>query len=82
MFFTFILTGVSFLRERSQGTLERLLTTPVGRIDILSGYLLGFLVFAVIQSVVILFFTIFALQVSYRGDLWQIFILLMMARSH
>lgn len=77
MFFTFILTGVSFLRERSQGTLERLLTTPVGRIDILSGYLLGFLVFAVIQSVVILFFTIFALQVSYRGDLWQIFILLM-----
>ena len=77
MFFTFILTGVSFLRERSQGTLERLLTTPVGRMDILSGYLLGFLVFAVVQSVVILGFTIFALQVSYRGDLWQIFILLM-----
>lgn len=77
MFFTFILTGVSFLRERSQGTLERLLTTPVGRMDILAGYLLGFLVFAAIQSVVILLFTIFALQVSYRGDLWQIFILLM-----
>ena len=58
MFFTFILTGVSFLRERSQGTLERLLTTPVGRGDILVGYLLGFLVFAAIQSVVILLFTI------------------------
>ena len=78
MFFTFILTGVSFLRERSQGTLERLLTTPVGRLDILVGYLLGFLVFAAVQSVVILFFTIFALQVSYQGDLWQIFVLLML----
>ncbi len=78
MFFTFILTGVSFLRERSHGTLERLLTTPVGRLDILVGYLLGFLVFATIQSVVILLFTIFALQVGYRGDLWQIFVLLML----
>ena len=77
MFFTSILTGVSFLRERSQGTLERLLTTPVGRGDILVGYLLGFLVFAAIQSVVILLFTILALQVNYRGDLWQILALLM-----
>ena len=78
MFFTFILTGVSFLRERSHGTLERLLTTPVGRLDILVGYLLGFLIFATLQSVVILLFTIFALQVDYRGDLWQIFVLLML----
>ncbi len=77
MFFTFILTGVSFLRERSQGTLERLLTTPIGRGDILVGYLLGFLIFAAIQSVGILLFTILALQVSYQGDLWQIFVLLM-----
>ena len=77
MFCTFILTGVSFLRERSQGTLERLLTTPIGRGDILVGYLLGFLIFAAIQSVGILLFTILALQVSYQGDLWQIFVLLM-----
>ncbi|MDP6510117.1 MAG: ABC transporter permease, partial [Dehalococcoidia bacterium] len=45
MFFVFILTGVSFLRERTQGTLERLLATPVGRGDVLLGYLVGFLVF-------------------------------------
>lgn len=43
LFFVFLLTGVSFLRERAQGTIERLLTTPVGRADILVGYLLGFL---------------------------------------
>ena len=77
MFFTFILTGVSFLRERAQGTLERLLTTPVSRADILVGYLLGFLLFASLQSLVILLFTIFALQIEYQGALWQIFVLLM-----
>ena len=76
LFFVFLLTGVSFLRERSQGTLERLLTTPVGRADILAGYLLGFLLFAGIQSLVILLYTIFALRIEYEGSLWQIFVLL------
>ncbi len=76
LFFTFVFTGVSFLRERSQGTLERLMTTPVGRWDILIGYLMGFLLFATIQTVVVLIFTVTALQINYQGDLWQIFILL------
>jgi ABC-2 type transport system permease protein len=76
-FFTFVLTGVSFLRERAQGTLERLLATPVGRGDILVGYLLGFLLFAALQTTVILLFTILVLQVNYRGELWQMFLFLM-----
>jgi len=75
VFFGFILTGVSFLRERSQGTLERLMASPVSRGDLVLGYLLGFLVFAVVQSIIILLFTIYALKVQYRGDLWQIFVL-------
>ena len=76
LFFVFLLTGVSFLRERAQGTLERLLTTPVGGADILAGYLLGFLLFAGVQSVVILLYTIFALRIDYESSLWQIFVLL------
>ncbi len=75
VFFGFILTGVSFLRERSQGTLERLMASPVSRGDLVLGYLFGFLVFAVVQSIIILLFTIYALKVQYRGDLWQIFVL-------
>ena len=77
MFFTFILTGVSFLRERSQGTLERLMTTTVGRADILVGYLLGFMIFATVQTIVILFFTIFALRVEYQGNVYEIIAVLM-----
>jgi ABC-2 type transport system permease protein len=75
MFFGFLLTGVSFLRERSQGTLERLMASPVSRWDLALGYLLGFLVFATIQAVIVLLFIIYALDIQYRGALWQIFVM-------
>lgn len=48
-FFVYILTGISFLRERVGGTLERLLATPVTRKEIVLGYSLGFSAFATVQ---------------------------------
>ena len=78
LFFVFVLTGVSFLRERAQGTLERLLATPVRRADILVGYMLGFLIFATLQSVVILLFTILVLRIDYQGGIWQVVAVLML----
>ncbi len=75
LFFGFILTGVSFLRERSHGTLERLLASPVSRWDLALGYLLGFLLFAIVQSIIVLLFTIYALDIQYKGELWQIFVM-------
>ncbi len=74
LFFGFLLTGISFLRERSQGTLERLMASPLSRLDIVVGYLCGFFIFALAQTLIILLFTIYVLDVNYRGDLWQIFI--------
>ena len=78
LFFTFLLTGVSFLRERSQGTLERLKITPVSRADLLVGYLLGFLLFAMLESVVILAYTVLVLPVTYQGEIWQVFVVLVL----
>ena len=75
LFFGFLLAGVSFLRERSQGTLERLMASPISRGDLVVGYLLGLLAFATVQAVIVLLFTIYALDVQYRGPLWQIFVL-------
>ena len=74
LFFGFLLTGISFPRERSQGTLERLMASPVSRLDIVVGYLCGFLIFALAQTLIILLFTVYVLKVSYYGDLWQIFV--------
>lgn len=53
-FLTYLLTAVGFLRERTQGTLERVLVAPVSRSGLVVGYVLGFGVLAVVQSLVLL----------------------------
>jgi ABC-2 type transport system permease protein len=73
-FFIFLLSAVSFLRERTTGTLERLMATPLRRGELVLGYLAGFGFFALLQAIVILLFTVFVLQVRYRGNLATIFI--------
>jgi ABC-2 type transport system permease protein len=68
-FLVFILTGVSFLRERIGGTLERLLATPVRRAEIVAGYGLGFGFFATLQVAVILAFALGHFDVPEIGPL-------------
>ena len=68
-FLVFVLTGISFLRERIGGTLERLLATPVRRSEIVTGYSLGFGFFATIQVVVIMAFALGTLEVPAIGPL-------------
>jgi ABC-2 type transport system permease protein len=68
-FFVFILTGVSFLRERIGGTLERLLATPVTRAEIVLGYSIGFGIFATIQVALVLLVTLGSVEVPAIGPL-------------
>jgi len=68
-FFVYILTGVSFLRERTGGTLERLMATPVTRGEIVAGYTLGFGVFAMVQVALIMTWVLGSLQVPSIGPL-------------
>jgi ABC-2 type transport system permease protein len=68
-FFVFILTGVSFLRERMGGTLERLMATPVSRAEIVLGYSLGFGFFATLQIALVLAFVIGRLSVPELGPI-------------
>jgi ABC-2 type transport system permease protein len=74
LFFGFLLSGIAFLRERSQGTRERLMASPVSRMDILVGYLLGFLLFAMLQTLILFFYAVYVLQADFRGELWQIIV--------
>ncbi len=74
-FFIFLLAAVAFLRERTSGTLERLLATPLRRGELIAGYLVGFGIFALLQALVILAFTIVALKVQYRGSVTTIFLI-------
>ena len=68
-FFVYILTGVSFLRERTGGTLERLLATPVTRGEVVIGYTLGFGLFATIQVAVLMLWALGSLNVPAFGPL-------------
>jgi ABC-2 type transport system permease protein len=74
LFFGFLITGISFLRERTQGTLERLLASPISKMDVVAGYLLGLLGFALLQTLIMFFYMVYVLDISYRGDLWQILV--------
>jgi ABC-2 type transport system permease protein len=68
-FFVYLLTGVSFLRERTGGTLERLMATPVARGEVVAGYTLGFGLFAVIQVAILMAWVLGSVHVSAIGPL-------------
>jgi ABC-2 type transport system permease protein len=76
MFFVFLLACVAFLRERSQGTMERLAATPATRTDIVLGYMIGLGLFALIQVAAILFYTVWVLKIHYLGSLGLLFLVI------
>ena len=68
-FFVYIIAGIAFVRERTTGTLERLMMTPIRRWQIVGGYFLGFGIFSTIQSVLAILFARYVLGLETRGPL-------------
>jgi ABC-2 type transport system permease protein len=66
----FMITSITTLRERTSGTLERLMTTPIGKLDLLFGYATAFGVVAVVQVVVATLVSVWWLGLSVVGPLW------------
>ena len=71
----FLVTSIATLRERTSGTLERLLTMPLGKLDLLVGYALAFGAVAVVQAglVSLLSLTVFGLDVA--GPAWLLVVI-------
>ena len=67
-FFTFILAAISFLRERTQGTLEKFMVSPMNNLEMVTGYLVGFSLFAFVQSVTTLLVVVFLFGVPMQGN--------------
>ena len=72
-FLVFVITIVSFLNERSQGTLERLMASPLRRGEIVLGYMLGFTVIALVQAIEVLVFALAVLRIQNHGNVLLIF---------
>ncbi|WP_433208685.1 ABC transporter permease [Dactylosporangium sp. CS-047395] len=68
----FLLTSVAMLRERTSGTLERLLTTPIGKVDILLGYGLAFAVAAAVQAALASALAYWLLGLDTLGPAWLV----------
>ncbi len=67
-FFTFINAAIAFIREKSQGTLEKFMVSPLSRMEMVSGYVLGFSLFTLLQSATTLFVVTFGFGVPLHGS--------------
>jgi ABC-2 type transport system permease protein len=66
----FLITSVVTLRERQSGTLERLLSMPLGKGDLIGGYALAFGLLAALQAVIASAFAVWVLGLDVSGPVW------------
>lgn len=71
----FVVTSVATLRERTSGTLERLLASPLGKADFMLGYALAFGLMAVIQALVATAFAIYVCGLDVAGPVWVLLVI-------
>ena len=68
----FLVTSIAMLRERTSGTLERLLTTPLARLDLLLGYGLAFGLAAAVQAVLTVTVATTVYDLDVAGSIWLV----------
>jgi ABC-2 type transport system permease protein len=70
----FLVTSVTTLRERTSGTLERLLAMPMGKLDFLLGYAVAFGLFAAAQSALAVSLCVWLLDLTIVGNVWMLLV--------
>jgi len=75
----FLITSVATLRERTTGTLDRLMTEPMSKLDLVFGYALAFSLFALLQGAAVSFVTLGLLGVTVMGGTIPILIAAVLA---
>jgi ABC-2 type transport system permease protein len=73
--FIFMIGGVSFLRERTTGTLDRLMASPIKNYQIIWGYMIGFGLFVIIQSFILTCYLVYVLNIYNVGSLFDVLII-------
>jgi ABC-2 type transport system permease protein len=66
----FLVTSITTLRERRTGTLERLLSMPLGRADFILGYTLAFALLAIVQTLVAVAYAVWVCGLDIKGSIW------------
>jgi ABC-2 type transport system permease protein len=68
----FLVTSIAMLRERTGGTLERLMTLPIAKLDLLAGYALAFAIVAAVQAAIATAVAFWLLDLTTQGPAWQL----------
>lgn len=76
----FLVTSIALLRERTQGTFDRMMVSPLGRGDLVVGYAIAFSIVALIQAAITLVVAIVFLGLPIEGNLWLV-VALVLAQS-
>jgi ABC-2 type transport system permease protein len=66
----FLVTSIATLRERRSGTLERLLTLPIAKLDFILGYALAFALLAILQAAIAVGFAVWVCGLEIKGSIW------------
>ncbi|KOA19122.1 inner membrane transport permease YbhR [Clostridium homopropionicum DSM 5847] len=74
-FFVFLISGIGLLRERTTGTLERLMATPIRRQEVVFGYLIGYGIFAVAQTILVVLYSVNVLDITLVGSIWNVILI-------
>jgi ABC-2 type transport system permease protein len=77
-FFVFLISGIGLLHERTTGTLNRLLATPIRKREIIFGYLVGYGIVAIVQTAVVVGYTLVVFKTQILGSLWNVVLLNLM----
>jgi len=71
----FLVTSITMLRERTTGTLERLMTLPLAKVDLLAGYGIAFALVAVVQATLVSLLAFGLLGLNVAGPTWLVVLL-------
>src|ERR687885_2763925 len=71
----FVVTSVTMLRERTSGTLERLMTLPLAKLDLLLGYASAFALMAAVQATIVSVVGFWLLDLHTDGPVWSVVLL-------
>lgn len=78
----FVVTSITMLRERTSGTLERLMTLPLSKLDLLAGYALAFSVFAALQTLLVALVALALLDLHVAAPLWAVLVIAVLNALH
>jgi ABC-2 type transport system permease protein len=71
----FIVTSITTLRERAGGTMERLMALPIGKLDLVGGYMLAFGLLAIVQALVVSALMLYGLGLDIEGPQWFLIVM-------